>query len=113
MNNVRYQDAKFQELAITYQQTVLKASQEVEDGLVTFLRSQQQTKLLNESVTAAQKAVKIVVLQYEKGAVDFNRYAVIEQNLVTEQNLLRWPAGRLPRGWLPPTGHWAADGRFV
>ncbi len=33
-NNVRVQDARFQELLITYQNTVLKAQQEVEDNLV-------------------------------------------------------------------------------
>ena len=44
VNNVRFQDAKFQELAVTYQQTVLQAGQEVEDGLVTFLRSQRRKR---------------------------------------------------------------------
>ena len=51
---------------MTYQQSVLEADREVEDGLVTFLKSQRQTKLLEESVVAADRAVKIVVLQYEK-----------------------------------------------
>ena len=36
LNNVRLQDAKFQELVVTYQQSVLEADREVEDGLVTF-----------------------------------------------------------------------------
>ena len=40
LNNVRLQDARFQELVTTYQQTVLNANQEVENGLVTFLRAQ-------------------------------------------------------------------------
>ena len=38
VNNVRLQDAKFRELVVVYQQTVLQADQEVEDGLVTFLQ---------------------------------------------------------------------------
>jgi len=74
VNNVRLQDARFQELVVTYQQMVLQANEEVEDGLVTYLRAHRRTELLDESVTAAHKAVKIVVLQYQKGAVDFNRY---------------------------------------
>ncbi len=98
VNNVRYQDAQFQELVVTFQQSVLEADREVEDGLVTFLRSQRQTKLLEESVVAAERAVKIVVLQYEKGAVDFNRYAVIEQNLVTQQDLLAQARGQIAQG---------------
>ena len=98
INNVCYQDARFQELVVTYQQSVLEADREVEDGLVTFLRSQRQTKLLEESVVAAERAVKIVVFQYEKGAVDFNRYAVIEQNLVTQQDLLAQARGQIAQG---------------
>ena len=47
---------------------------------------------------AAERAVKIVVLQYEKGAVDFNRYAVIEQNLVTQQDLLAQARGQIAQG---------------
>jgi len=98
INNVRYQDARFQELVVTYQQSVLEADREVEDGLVTFLRSQRQSKLLDESVVFAEKAVNIVVLQYQKGAVDFNRYAVIEQNLVTQQDLAAQARGQIAQG---------------
>lgn len=98
VNHVRYQDARFQELVFAYQNTVLQANREVEDGLVTFLRSQRQTKLLDESVTAAKNAVELVVLQYQKGAVDFNRYAVIEQNLVTQQDLDAQARGQIAQG---------------
>ncbi len=97
-NNVRLQDAAFQELVAAYQQSVLQASREVEDGLVTFLRAQRQRVLLDESVTAASNAVKIVVLQYKVGTVDFNRYAVIEQNLVTQQDQLAQSRGQIAQG---------------
>ncbi|MGA2253847.1 MAG: efflux transporter outer membrane subunit [Thermoguttaceae bacterium] len=86
-NNVRLQDAKFQQALLDYRTAVLNANQEAEDGLVTFLRSQEQTKLLTESVVAADKAYRIVVSQYRAGTVDFNRVDVIETNLVQQQNL--------------------------
>ena len=98
VNNVRYQDAKFQELVVTYQNTVLQANQEVENGLVEFLRSQRRSRLLDESVVAAQEAVEIVITQYQKGAVDFNRYAVIEQNLVTQQDSSAQARGQISQG---------------
>ncbi len=82
LNNVRLQDARFQELVATYQQTVLNANQEVENGLVTFLRAQQRTNLQTASVDDAEKAVKIVLAQYEAGTVDFTRVTQLEQNLV-------------------------------
>ncbi len=98
VNNVRSQDAQFQQLVVAYQQLVLQASQQVEDGLVTFLRSQEQARLYDESVRAANKAVKIVVLQYQQGAVDFNRYATIEQALVTQQLLAVQAHGQIAQG---------------
>ena len=52
-NNVRLQDAKFQQTLLDYRTAVLTANQEAEDGLVTFLRAQERTKLLTESVIAA------------------------------------------------------------
>ncbi len=112
-NNVRLQDAAFQELVAAYQQSVLLASQEVEDGLVTFLRSQRQTKLLDESVTAASNAVKIVVLQYKVGAVDFNRYAVIEQNLVTQQDQAAASHGLIAQGLVETYRALGGAGKFA
>lgn len=100
VNNVRLQDEKFRELVFAYQNAVLKANEEVENGLVTFLRAQRRSRLLDESVDAAQKAVKIVVLQYEKGAVDFNRYANIEQSLVNQQDLAAQAKGQIAQGMI-------------
>ena len=97
-SGVVYQDARFKELVVAYQQTVLQANQDAENGIVTFLRSQVQEKLLRESVHAANKAVKIVVFQYEKGAADFNRYATIEQALVTQQDLMAQAQGLIAQG---------------
>jgi NodT family efflux transporter outer membrane factor (OMF) lipoprotein len=98
LNNIRAQEAKFRELVYAYQNTVLNAQEEVENGLITFLRSEQRSKLLDESVVAAEKAVKIVVDQYQAGAVDFNRYALIEQNLVTQQDLAAQAKGQIALG---------------
>ena len=42
LNNRRLQEARFRELLATYRNTVLSADQDVENGLVTFLRAQQR-----------------------------------------------------------------------
>lgn len=88
VNRVRYEDAAFRQAVLVYQNTVLQADQQVEDGLVAFIRQHERVSQLTEAADAAQKAVKIVIAQFEKGAVDFNRYAVIAQNLVTQQDAL-------------------------
>src|SRR5207302_3975112 len=69
LNNVRLQDSTFQALVVAYQNTVLTAAQDVENGLVTFLKSQEQTKFQAESVAEAEKAVKIALVQYKAGII--------------------------------------------
>ena len=98
VNNVRLQDATLQELVVIYQQRVLDANEEAENGLVTFLRAQERARLLSESVVAAQSAVDIVVSQLQQGAVDFNRYATIEQNMVTQQDSYAQARGQIAEG---------------
>ena len=55
MNNKRLQEARFQELVATYRNTVLSADQDVENGLVTFLRAQQRAKSQAASVADRQE----------------------------------------------------------
>jgi NodT family efflux transporter outer membrane factor (OMF) lipoprotein len=98
LNNVRYQDALLQQLIVDYQNTVLTAAKEVENGLVTFLKSQQETALQAESVEAANKAVQIALAQYQGGQVDFNRVATLELLLVQQQNILAQARGQIATG---------------
>jgi len=72
-NRVRVQDARLQQSAVNYQNTVLRAAQEVEDALVGFLRSQEEERFLSASVKAAQRSVQISTLQYREGMIDYQR----------------------------------------
>ena len=97
-NNVAFQEAKFEELVAGYQNSVLNAHVEVENGLVKFLWSQQRSIDLAESVDAAQKAVKVAITLYKAGATDFNRVALLQQNLVQQQILLARAMGQIGQG---------------
>ncbi len=85
-NNIRVQDARFQELAVTYQNLVLQANAEAENALVGFLKAQQQVKYLAESVSAAEQSVGLVRDQYDAGKTDFNRVLTVEQTLTQQQD---------------------------
>ncbi|MGH7045534.1 MAG: efflux transporter outer membrane subunit [Stellaceae bacterium] len=84
-NTVRVQDAKLQELLVDYQNTVLTAQSQVEDGLATYLQSRQQMDELRASVTAANAALGLAFLQYRLGTRDFTTVLTAEQNLYTAQ----------------------------
>ncbi|HEY2760139.1 MAG TPA: efflux transporter outer membrane subunit, partial [Pirellulales bacterium] len=98
INNVRLQDAKFCELVTHYRNTVLQANSEAEDSIAEFLQSQLQAKDMQRSVDAAAKAVDLAITQYKGGLVDFNRVAVLEQNLVQQQDLLAQAEGDIDTG---------------
>jgi outer membrane protein TolC len=97
-NNVRVQDARFQESLIAYENAVLKAQQEVEDGLVTFLRAQEQGAFLAESAAAAQRAFNIARVQYKEGARDFTAVLTAQQALLHEQDSLTVTLGNISAG---------------
>jgi NodT family efflux transporter outer membrane factor (OMF) lipoprotein len=98
VNNVRFEDARFRELVLAYQQTVLLANKEVEDGIVAFLQAQERERMLKDSEAAAVKAVNVVLEQYKVGTVDFNRYAVIQRNLTLQQDAYAQSVGQIAQG---------------
>jgi len=98
LNNVRFQEATFQALVAAYQNAVLTAAQDVENGMVTFLRAQERTKFQAASVADAEKAVELVVAQYRAGTVDFTRVTQLEQTLVPLEDVLAQAQGEIALG---------------
>jgi NodT family efflux transporter outer membrane factor (OMF) lipoprotein len=88
VNNVRSQDARFQQALVNYENTVLKAAREVEDALVGFLKAQERAVNLQRSVSASQRAVEISLSQYQEGAENFIRVLDAEKTLLEGKNQL-------------------------
>lgn len=87
-NNIRVQDARLQQLLVQYRTTVLEAAQEVEDGMVGFLKTQEAARFQENAATGAQRAVDLAFIQYREGAVDFQRVLDAQRSLLQEQNAL-------------------------
>ena len=96
-NNVRFQDAQFQELLVTYQHTVLSAQQDVEDNLEGFLRSQEQAASLKESAASAQSSLDLAILQYREGITDFTTVLTAQQALLSTEDNLAGALGNISR----------------
>jgi NodT family efflux transporter outer membrane factor (OMF) lipoprotein len=87
-NNVRLQDATLQQLLVDYQNAVLVAQQQVDNGISAFLLSRSRAEDLRRSVVAANGALKVATEQYGAGATSFTTVLVAEQNLFQfESNL--------------------------
>ena len=85
-NQVRVQDARFQQLVVNYQNTVLRAAQETEDAMVGFLKKQQESFYLADAVKASQRSVDISVLQYGEGLTDYQRVLDAQRGLSADQD---------------------------
>ena len=98
LNTVRFQDFKTQELAALYQQKVLSAAGEVENGLITYLNAQREAASLRASVRDARRAVVIAGENFEAGRIDFTPVFVAEQFLAQQENLLAQAEGDVDQG---------------
>jgi outer membrane protein TolC len=98
VNGIRVQDALFQTAAVDYQNAVLQAGREVEDGIVLFLRSQSRWKQLAESATAADNAAKEAVKLSKDVKTDLTTVFVTSNFLVTQQDQLAVSRGDIALG---------------
>lgn len=97
-NNVRLQDATLQQYLTDYQNTVLKAQQDVENSISSFLLSRSQAEYLRRSVAAASGALHIALLEYQQGTRDFTTVLTAEQNLLTAQTNYTQAKGNISTG---------------
>ncbi|HIQ23189.1 MAG TPA: efflux transporter outer membrane subunit [Planctomycetes bacterium] len=95
LNNVDAEEARFQQAVIQYQETVLRAAEEVENAIVAFLREQVRAKSLEEGVRATERSVQLSVRQYEQGFVDYQRVLDSQRALVLLQDNLAESRGRV------------------
>lgn len=88
LNNVRAQDVRFDQAVLQYRDTVLRANEEVENGLVAFLREQERVASLGKSTRAAARSVELAMRQYEKGLIYYQPLLDSERALVQQQDAL-------------------------
>ena len=79
-NNVRAEDARFQQAVLNYR--------EVENGIVGFLNEQDRVKSLDKSTRAAARSVELAMLQYQKGLIAYQPLLDSERALVQQQDAL-------------------------
>ena len=97
-NNIRVQDATLQQYLVDYQNTVLKAQRDVENGIAMFLLSRSQASYLKYSADAASGALQIALLEYQGGTREFTAVLTAEQNLYQAQSNLVTAVGNISTG---------------
>lgn len=97
LNNIRVQDARFQQLIAKYQQTVLTANEEAENAIVAYLHYSDQVQVLEESAKEALNAERVAQVKYREGEIDFNRLFTVQQLLLGQQESLAIARGNSAR----------------
>jgi NodT family efflux transporter outer membrane factor (OMF) lipoprotein len=92
-NQVRVEEARFQQVVVEYRNSVLQAYREVEDAMAGFVRSREEEQFLQDSVAAAKRSVDISLVQYREGLVDFQRVLDTQRFLTTQSNRLTVVSG--------------------
>ena len=95
VNQVRVQDAQFQEAVLNYQNTVLVAQQEVENGLTAFAEQQRVASLLENAAASARRSTALALLQYEAGQTDYDTVVIAEQGELAVEDALASTQGNI------------------
>ncbi len=98
VNQVRVQDAQFQEAVLNYQNTVLAAQREVEDGLSAFYTSQEALANLNAAAEAARRSTELSLLQYKAGETDYTTVVTSEQSQLSIEDSVASTKGDVALG---------------
>lgn len=87
-NAVRAQDAVFQQALLNYINLVLKAQQEVQNGITAYIEAKKAERALTKANNAAIKTLKLAIVRYINGEVDFTPVLNAEQQQLSVQTAL-------------------------
>jgi NodT family efflux transporter outer membrane factor (OMF) lipoprotein len=88
VDQVRVQDAVFQQSILAYQNLVLNAQKEVEDSLAVISTSKSAVVDYSRAVIAAKSAADMALGRYIAGQNDYNTVIIAQQSLLSIQNSL-------------------------
>jgi outer membrane protein, multidrug efflux system len=110
---VKVRTAQQEEALITYEQTVLRAMEEVQDDIVAFTTEQERRQSLQNAVTSSQESVELAQELYRQGLADFlsvldaqRQLFLAQESLVQSERALTTSLISLYKalggGWDPP-----------
>ena len=96
VNSVRVQDAVFQQAVLTYQNTVLQAQQQVEDGREAFAAAQAALAALGGAAESARRTTDLAFVRYKEGASDYTTVLTALQLQLQIEDSLASARGGVP-----------------
>jgi len=84
--NVKLYTARQEQAFIEYQDTILKALEEVRNAIIAYAKEQKRCYSLQQAVDAAKKTYRLALDRYKAGLVDFNDVLDAERSLQSLQD---------------------------
>jgi NodT family efflux transporter outer membrane factor (OMF) lipoprotein len=94
-NNINVQEARTEQFFLFYEETVLRAMEDVENAFVAYAQESIRQERLVEAVEATENAVAIVNVQYLSGLANFQNVLDTERSLFRLQDELATSEGLL------------------
>jgi outer membrane protein TolC len=85
-NNIRVQDVRLQQAIENYQNTVLQAAREIDDAAIAVKKTKEQDAILQQSLSAAERALTLSTSRYQEGYSDFQRVLDAQRALAAQSN---------------------------
>lgn len=94
-NKVRSEYAIFYQRVLEYQNIILSAFREVEDGLSAFIQAHLEVEEIDVSVKAADRASQLARTQYVEGLADYLRVLDTERSKLEEDERKKIATGKI------------------
>jgi NodT family efflux transporter outer membrane factor (OMF) lipoprotein len=94
-NRVRAEEARTEQARLAYEQTVLRALEEVESTLVAYEQEKIRRDWLIKATDATLRTVELVHTQYLSGLTDFQTYLDTQRTLINQQDQLAQSEGNV------------------
>lgn len=94
-NRIRAEEARTAQALAAYEQTVLRALEEVQNALVAYGQEKMRRDRLLEAVNASQRAVDLVETQYLSGLTNFQNFLDSQRSLFRQQDELAQSSGQV------------------
>ena len=80
------EESVFKQILFDYRNLVLTAQREVEDGIVDFIKRNEQFEFDKQTADANAESVELSIAEFKAGKSDFSRVFVVQANLVSAQD---------------------------
>lgn len=85
-NNIRVQDARLQQLIVSYQNEVRQAAREADDAANGLLKALEREDILREAAQAANRSLTLANALFREGYSDFQRVLDAQRALFAQQD---------------------------